>query len=279
MAVDVMTGERKTVVETGSDAHYASGYLVYAIPNASTDAQGRFRASLRAVRFDLVSASRRSATPVSVFEALMMGSAAAANYQRRGAGRPGVRAAHWHGPSTPPQSRLVWVDRKGQETPIPARAADLCAQPVSSPDGTRIVLDIREQTNDIWIWDINRQTLTTLNPDPAPDMSPIWTPDSQRIIWTIYARRRQPESSLQPADGTGTPQRLTQSACQSVPDVDLPPMATPSSSSDLAAGNVTDIFTVEHQTILAGAESSPDLGGLRIRSGDLTGRKVDRISL
>ena len=77
--VDVATGERRTVVETGSDAHYASGYLVYATPNASTDAQGRFRASLRAVRFDPERVDTLG-DPVTLVETLMMGSAGAANY-------------------------------------------------------------------------------------------------------------------------------------------------------------------------------------------------------
>ena len=78
-AVDVVTGKRKTVLEGGADAHYASGYLVYATANASTDAQSRFRASLRAVRFD---ASRVEVIgdSVSVVEPLTMGISGAANY-------------------------------------------------------------------------------------------------------------------------------------------------------------------------------------------------------
>ena len=52
-----------------------------------------------------------------------------------------------------------WVDRKGQETPIGAPSRTYATARLS-PDGTRIALDVRDQTNDIWIWDINRQTLT-----------------------------------------------------------------------------------------------------------------------
>jgi hypothetical protein len=40
--------------------------------------------------------------------------------------------------------------------------------PRLSPDGTRVALDIRDQENDIWIWDLARQTLTRLTDAPGP---------------------------------------------------------------------------------------------------------------
>ena len=237
--VDVTTGERRTVVETGSDAHYASGYLVYATPNASTDAQGRFRASLRAVRFDPERVDTLG-DPVTLVETLMMGSAGAANYSVSARGDL-VFVPAGHGPPTPPQSRLVWVDRKGLETAIPAAPRAYGSARIA-PDGTRLVLDIREQTNDVWIWDINRQTLTSLSPDPAPDMSPIWTPDSKRVIWTSTRGGGNPNLHWQAADGTGAAERLSKSLRNQFPT---------SISADGntvfifgASGGSTDIFTV-----------------------------------
>ena len=61
--------------------------------------------------------------------------------------------------------------------------------PRLSPDGTRVALDIRDQENDIWIWDLARQTLTRLTDSPAVDMYPVWTPDGRRIIFCVGARR------------------------------------------------------------------------------------------
>jgi hypothetical protein len=56
---------------------------------------------------------------------------------------------------------LVWVDREGHEVPLkaPARAY---FYPRLSPDGTRVALDIRDQENDLWMWDLARETLTRL---------------------------------------------------------------------------------------------------------------------
>jgi serine/threonine-protein kinase len=242
-AIDVATGARKTVIQTGTDPSYASGYLMYATVNASTDAQSRFRASLRAVRFDL-SRVETVGESVAAFEGISVGVTAAANYalSRRGdvvfvpGGLNALDAA-------PPRS-LVWVDRKGKETPIAAPTRGY-AIPRISPDGTRIALDIRDQTNDIWIWDISRQTLTSLNRNPAQDMSPVWTPDSRRVVWTTTRTGGNPNLFWQPADGTGTPERLT-----THPSNQFPTSITPDGGTILlfgsggSAANAADLFTV-----------------------------------
>ena len=64
------------------------------------------------------------------------------------------------------QRSLVWVDRKGREEPLaaPPRAY---TYPRIVPDGTRVAIDTRDQQQDIWIWDIARQTLTRLTFNPS----------------------------------------------------------------------------------------------------------------
>jgi serine/threonine-protein kinase len=118
---------------------------------------------------------------------------------------------------------LVWLDRQGREEAIktPSRAY---TYPRLAPDGTRIALDIREQENDIWVWDLARETLTRLTFDPALDRFPVWTPDSRRII---FASDRAGPSNLywQAADNTGTVERLTQG-----PNVQLPDSISPDGS-------------------------------------------------
>jgi eukaryotic-like serine/threonine-protein kinase len=102
----------------------------------------------------------------------------------------------------------VWVDRKGQETPIAAPPRQYTA-PRLSPDGTRVALTIRDQEQDIWIWDLARGTpLTRLTFDPGIDQDPVWTPDGRRIV---FASQRGGASnlSMQAADGTGGVERLT----------------------------------------------------------------------
>ena len=72
-----------------------------------------------------------------------------------------------------------------------------------SPDGTRIALDVRDQTIDIC--DLGSQGADTepLNRHPAQDLSPIWTPDGKRIIWTTTRGGGNPNLFWQAADGTG----------------------------------------------------------------------------
>ena len=54
---------------------------------------------------------------------------------------------------------LVWVDRQGLETPLSASLpARPYGQPRVSPDGTHIAVAINDQENDIWVWDVVRQT-------------------------------------------------------------------------------------------------------------------------
>ena len=84
---------------------------------------------------------------------------------------------------------LVWVDRAGHEDPInvPARGYTYARL---SPDGTRVALDVRDEQNDIWIWDLARQTLQQLTNDPGSNRSPVWTPDGNADRVHGGARRR-----------------------------------------------------------------------------------------
>ena len=57
---------------------------------------------------------------------------------------------------------LVWVDRQGREEVIAAAPKRAYTYPRISPDGTRVALDIRDQQNDIWVWDLTRPNLMRL---------------------------------------------------------------------------------------------------------------------
>jgi eukaryotic-like serine/threonine-protein kinase len=111
---------------------------------------------------------------------------------------------------------LVWVDRQGHEEPlgVPARAYNLVR---ISPDGTRAALDIRDQDNDIWIWDFLRRTLTRLTFDLGLNRWIAWTPDGTRLAFS--AQRDSAENIYwQAADGTGAAERLTQGAKPELPN-------------------------------------------------------------
>ena len=82
--------------------------------------------------------------------------------------------------------------------------------PRLSPDGSRVALDIRDQENDIWVWDLKRETLTRVTFDPGADQFPVWTPDSRRIIFS--SSRGAQNLYWQAPDNTGTVERLTTSS-------------------------------------------------------------------
>ena len=87
---------------------------------------------------------------------------------------------------------------------VPDRAY---AYPRISPDGHRLAVDIRDQDQDVWVWDFDRETLTKLTFDPAADTAPLWTPDGRRIIFFRNGQGLREQAS----DGTGPVESLTES--------------------------------------------------------------------
>ena len=86
-----------------------------------------------------------------------------------------------------------------------------------SPDGTRIAVNIRDEENDIWVWDLARQTLTRLTFDADIDLAPVWAPDGRRVV---FASTRTGVFNLYTRDADGAAQdvRLTTGANTQLPD-------------------------------------------------------------
>ena len=205
--LDFKTGERKTLIRGGSDAQYIeTGHLVYAAAG-----------TLRAVRFD-VARLEVTSDPVPIVEHVMVSATGAANYAVSQHGTL-VYVPGGAGSNLAPR-QLVWVDRRGHEEPLgaPPRAY---AIPRISPDGTRVALEIRDQENDIWIWDLGRRTPTRLTFDPGLDAQPLWTPDSRRVVFSS-TRGGVPNLFWHAADGTGVDQRLTISQDTQAPQAITP---------------------------------------------------------
>ena len=107
------------------------------------------------------------------------------------------------------QRTMVWVDRQGRETPIPAPPRAY-VYPRLSPDGTRIAVTAVDLDVDVWLWELGRSTLTRATFDPAVDHAPMWTPDGRRLI---FSSDRLGTRNLfwQMANGTGEIVRLAES--------------------------------------------------------------------
>ena len=115
--------------------------------------------------------------------------------------------------------RLVWVDRTGleQALPVPAR---FYRNPRLSPNdnGQRVALGITEGAgNDIWVYDLTRDTSRRLTLQGSVNGMGAWTPDGKRI--TFVSNKEGPLNLFwQLADGSGGPERLATSEYAQTPN-------------------------------------------------------------
>jgi serine/threonine-protein kinase len=198
---DLESATETTLVPGGSQARYvAPGHLVYGVGG-----------TLRAVAFDSQNLTVRG-NPVAVVDRVLT---------KTGAGNFAVSSngvlVYETGDAISTERVLVWVDREGREdvVDLPKRPY---AYPRISPDGRRVALDIRDQENDIWMWDVARQTLTRLTFDAGLNRGAAWTPDGRRLAFS--SERNGAEGLFwQAADGSGAPEMLTktQSPRQQLP--------------------------------------------------------------
>ena len=203
--LDLKTGKWKTLVRGGSGAEYVDdssgagqgGYLLYATAG-----------TLRAVRFDPVRMEVQS-DPVTVVDQLMIKPSGAANYA---VSRSTLVYVPPEAGEQIPMRSLVWVDRNGREEPVKGAPTRRYGPPRVSPDGKRMAIAILDQDRtNIWIWDFALETLRPLTSASGMNGLPVWTPDSQRIIF-MSDRTGVLNLYSQAADFTGTVVQITTSA-------------------------------------------------------------------
>ena len=191
---DLDTGGHKVVIPGGSHAHYVpTGHLVYGAAGA-----------LRAVPFDLDRLQTTGAS-VPIVSPVLTTASGAVDFDVSANGTlvyvPGAVAPE-------PERELVWVGRDGKAEPLgaPPRAY---LYPRLSPDGTRVLLDIRDQDSDIWLWDLRRKTLTNVTRNPALDRFPVWMPDGKQFVFVSNRDQGMSVIYRQTADGTDDAERLS----------------------------------------------------------------------
>ena len=225
IAVVSLDAQEPRVLLAGNSPKFSSsGHLVFLREDA-----------LWAIAFDVGRLSVVG-SPVPVLEGINVGGETA-DY---GLAKNGVLV---YSPGTGQATRtLVWVDRQGVEEPIPAPPRAYWSARLS-PDGARVALDIRDQDDDIWIWEVRGQTLTRTTFDRAQDQLPVWTPDGRRIA---FRSNRDGQFNLfwRAADGTGSEERLTKSATAPTPTA-FSPDGTRLVFDENAAGGQSDIMALE----------------------------------
>ncbi len=225
MSHSLDTGERRVLVDGGSDAHYLpTGHLVY-----------RVGATLQAVPFDLDALEVAGGASTVVEEvARVVG----------GSDRGGAHFAVSESGSLVYLSggiddrRLVWVNRQGVSESLSAPPAAYGGAQIS-PDGARLAIQLE---SDIWLYDIARGAMSRLT-FTADNMRPVWTPDGEKIV---FASRRNGADQLfwQPADGSGEAEQLTTGELRRHPDA-ISPDGSVLAFHEHHPDNLTDLWVLE----------------------------------
>jgi len=189
------TSEHRLIVRGGDAAQYVAnpGLLLYT-----------HRGQLLTVPWNPPAPDLGKAVPVAAHEQVndAIGNEGCGNYSVSDGGT----LAYLGGGRAYDAMRLVWVDPAGAITPVPLpeRTYENVA---ISPDGNRAVLQIREGTIRLWIYDFGRGTLTPLGTGSGSSQAPLWTADGTRVI---YRGTRQGTRNLYwiAVDGSGNEERL-----------------------------------------------------------------------
>ena len=188
--LDLQTRTWKPLNLIGSHAQYVpTGHLIYGVAG-----------TLRAVPFDLERLEVRG-TPKPVLEGVVTTIEGAADITLAANGSlvyvPGMGGIV-------PSRTVMSVDRHGNASPLPGLLPDTYRDVRLSPDGARLALATQSK---VWTYDFERTTLSPLTSDPARSLSPLWTADGQRVVFTSF-RAGYPELFWRPHDGSGSDERL-----------------------------------------------------------------------
>jgi len=190
--LDLQTSTQKVAVRGGSHAHYVNtGHLVYGAAG-----------TLRAIAFDVPRLETRGA-PVLVVPEVVTAASGAVDAVVATEGT----LAYVAGGLESVQRTLVWVDRRGQETPIAAPPRPYL-YPRIAPDGRQIAVFAADQESDIWVWDIDRTTLTRITFEAGLDIYPIWIANGGRLVFG--SERAGGRNLFWQAVGTGAVERLSE---------------------------------------------------------------------
>jgi hypothetical protein len=214
VALNLQTGETKTLVEGSLRARYAAtgvkpetGLLVYGLNGV-----------LLAVPFEVNGLKAASAAPV------LEGVAGFGPVGEFGISDSGSLAyVPGDTRSQDLQVTLLWVDRQGKEQPIAAPSRNYGGPGLQlSPDNRRVVLDaldLQRFAVDLWVFDLARGNQPRITFEGS-NFSPVWTPDGKRLIYLFsrdVAGQQNPEIRSVPADSSAPPTTLLASETPLIP--------------------------------------------------------------
>jgi Tol biopolymer transport system component len=187
------TGEQRVIVRGGDRGRFVPpGYLVY----------GR-NDNLMALPFNPAQPGSGGAVPIRLPGHLTGSTQESPGFE---VSSSGVLATVPAGPERLAR-RLVWVDESGRTEPLPV-PAQTYEHAVISPDGKQAVVQVLEGVVNLWLYNLERRSLTPFVKAASSTQAPIWTPDGKRVI---YRGTRKGSRNLywKAADDTGAEERLT----------------------------------------------------------------------
>ena len=84
--------------------------------------------------------------------------------------------------------QLEWLDRRGRRLGTPGEPGKY-SQIALSPDDRRVVAEVADTDGrfDLWVIDVARGVASRLTTDPANERDPVWSPDSQAVVFSSDA--------------------------------------------------------------------------------------------
>jgi eukaryotic-like serine/threonine-protein kinase len=189
--LDMKTGKSQVVIAQGTNPRYVEpGFIVF----------GRAGAIL-AAPFD-PDGLKLLGQEVTVVEGVMPDSAS--GIEQFAVSRSGV-LAYVAGARVAVKRRIVTADRKGASATVTADTNSY-EDMALSPDGREIAMTVEGPSWNIWIYHLDRGTLTRLTFD-NDNRDPLWTPDGKRVSYTSL-RNGLYGLYWRPADGSGAEELL-----------------------------------------------------------------------
>jgi Tol biopolymer transport system component len=191
------SGPRKVLVRGGSDARYVStGHIIYALGG-----------NVLAIPFDLKTLDVKGG-PAPLIEGVMRASGGATGSAQLAVSENGTLIYAPGGSQETSQRTLALVDRSGKVQPLPLPPAPY-DHPRISPDGKRIVVGTDDDKDQIvWVYEMSGGSTLRRLTFGGKNTAPVWSRDGRYVIFTSD---REGDIALfrQPADGTGSAERLT----------------------------------------------------------------------